>query len=84
MTKLLARHEQVSLKPMHKVQERTVTLNFNLATMFLFATYRYIMIIICAKLFSNPTMHYKITGQTRIGFTEVYAQSLGANCDLDL
>ena len=42
------------------------------------------MIIICAKLFLNPTMHYKVMGRTRTGFTEVYAQSLSTDCDLDL
>ena len=82
MTKLLAGHEQVSLKPMHNVSERTATLTFNLAIWFLFATYCLIMIIIRAKLFSNPTMHDKVMGQTRTGFTEVYAQSLSVNCDL--
>ena len=40
--------------------------------------------IICAKLFLNPTMHNKVKGRARTGFTEVYAQSLSANCDLDL
>ena len=84
MTKLLAGHEQVSLKPMHNVYERTVTLTFHLATWFLFATHHLIMIIICAKLFSNPTMHKKVMGRTGKGFTEVYAQSLSADYDLDL
>ena len=51
MTKYLAGHEQVSLKPMHKVKKRTVTLTFDLATWFLFVTHYLIMIIICAKLF---------------------------------
>ena len=37
-----------------------------------------------AKLFSNPTMHNKVMGWTQTGFTEVYAQSLSADCDLDL
>ena len=41
------------------------------------------MIIICAKLFSNPTMHNKVMGPTRTGFTEVYAHSLSVDCDLD-
>ena len=41
------------------------------------------MMIICAKLFSNPVMHKKIMGRTRTGFTEVYAQSLSAGCDFD-
>ena len=42
------------------------------------------MMIICAQLFSNPTMHNKVMGRTRTGFTEVYAQILSADCDLDL
>ena len=28
------------------------------------------MIIICAKLFSNPTMHNKVMGRTCTGFTD--------------
>ena len=27
---------------------------------------------------------YKVMGRTRTGFTEIYAQSLSVNCDLDL
>ena len=42
------------------------------------------MIIICAKLFSNPTMHNEVMCRTRTGFTEVYVQSLSADCDLYL
>ena len=42
------------------------------------------MIIICAKLFLHPTMQNKIMGPPRTGFTEVYAQKLSVNCDLDL
>ena len=42
------------------------------------------MMIICAKLFSNPSMHNKVMGLTQTGFPEVYAQSLSADCDLDL
>ena len=52
--------------------------------MVLFATHRFIMMIICAKLFSNPTMHNKVMGQTRAGFTEVYVQSLSVESDLHL
>ena len=84
MTKLLAGHGQVSLKPMPKVSERTVTSTFNLLIWFLIATHHLIMIIICANLFSSPTMHNKSMGRTRTGFTEVYAQSLSVDCDLDL
>ena len=84
MTKLLAGHEQVSLKSMHKVKEQTGTLTFNLATWSFFVTHCHIMIIICAKLISNPTMHNKVIGRTRTGISEDYAQSLSANCDLDL
>ena len=59
MTKLWAGHKQVSLKSMHKVL--TVTLTFDLATWFLFATYPLVMKI-CANLFINPTMHDKVMG----------------------
>ena len=52
--------------------------------MVLFATHRLVKMIICAKLFWNPTVHNKVMGRTRTGFTEVYAQSLSADCDLDL
>ena len=62
----------------------TVTLTFDLAIQFLLATYHRVIMIIFTKLFSNPTMHNKVMGLTRPGFTEVYAQSLSANCDLDL
>ena len=62
----------------------TVTLTFDLVTWFLFATHSLFMMIICAKLFSNPTLHNKLIGRTWTGFTKVYAQSLSADCDLDL
>ena len=62
----------------------TVTLTFDLAIWLLFATHRLVIMIISAKLFSNPTMHNKVMGWTRTGFTEVYAQSFSADCDLDL
>ena len=42
------------------------------------------MMIICANLFSNLTMHNKVMGRTRTGATEVYAQSLSVDRDLDL
>ena len=29
-------------------------------------------------------MHNQVIGRTQTGFTEVYAQSLSADCDLDL
>ena len=77
-------HEQISLKSMHKVRVQTVTMTFKLAIWFLFATHCLVMMIICAKSFLNLTMHYKVMGRTRTGFTEVYAQSLSADCDLDL
>ena len=63
---------------------RTETLTFDLATWLWFATYRLVMMIICAKLLSNPIMYNKVMGRTRPDFTEVYAQSLSADCDLDL
>ena len=59
-------------------------LNFDLATLILFTTHCLVMIIICAKLFLNSNVHNKVMGRTRTGFTEVYAQSLSADCDLDL
>ena len=34
--------------------------------------------------FLNFTMHNKVMSRTRTGFTEVYEQSLSADCDLDL
>ena len=77
-------HEQVSLKSMHKVLVRTVTLTFDLATWFLIMTHCLVMRIICAKLFLNPTMHNKIMGRTRTGSTEVNAKSLSVHYDLDL
>ena len=43
---------------------KTMTLTFEVATWFLFVTYDLVMLIICAKLFSNPTMHNKVMGQT--------------------
>ena len=61
-----------------------MTLTFDLATCFLITTHCLVVMIICAKLFSNPTMHNKVMGQTRTGSTEVYAQSLSADCDLNL
>ena len=42
------------------------------------------MMIICAKLFLNPTMYNKVMGWTQTGSTEVYAQSVSAECDFDL
>ena len=84
ITKLWVAYEQVSLKIMHKVLVWNVTLIFDLGTQFLFATHRLVMMIICAKLFSNPTMHNTVIGRTRTDFTEVYAQSLSVDCDLDL
>ena len=61
-----------------------MTLTFNLATWFLFATHYIVMKSIFAKLFSNPFMHDKVIDRTRTCFTEAYAQNLSANCDLGL
>ena len=69
---------------MQKVKVVTVTLTFDPAIWFLLATHYLVMMIICAKLFSNPTMHNKVKGRTQTGFTEVYAQCISADCDLDL
>ena len=84
ITKLWVGHEQVLLNSMHKVLVRTVTLTFDLATWFFFATHRLVMINIFAISFLNPTMHNKAMGRTPTGFTEVYAQSLSAEWDFDL
>ena len=35
-------------------------------------------------IFLSPSMHNKVMGRTQTGFTEVFAQSLSADCDLDL
>ena len=64
MIKLLAGHKRVLLKPKFKSR---LTLTFDLATWLLFATYRLVilvMMIICANLFLNPTMHNKLMGRT--------------------
>ena len=82
--KVMVGHEHVSLKSMLKVYVRTVTVTFNLAIWFFFATHRLVIIIICAKSFLNLPMRNKVMGRTRTGFSEVYAQRLSANCDLDL
>ena len=42
------------------------------------------MMIICTKISSNPTTHDKVMGWAQTGVTEAYAQSLSADCDLDL
>ena len=67
-----------------EVYAQSLSVDFDLATWFLFATHRLVMIIVCAKFFPNPTLHNKVMGWTRKGFTEVYAQSLSVDCDLDL
>ena len=82
--KIIARTRTGFIEVYAIVQEWTVTFTLNLATWFLFETYCLIMIIICAILFSNPTMHNKVMGPKRTAFTEVYAQSLSADCNLDL
>ena len=57
-----------------------MTLNFELATGFLFATHPFVMIIICATLFINPNIDDQVMVS---GFTEIYAHSLSADCDID-
>ena len=86
MKKLLVKHEQVPLKPKHKVEVPTVTLSFYmyLMTWFLFMIYCFVMMIICPKLFLNPTKHDRDMGRTGTGFTEANSQSLRGDCDLDL
>ena len=58
--KVMGRHEQVSLKCMHKVIVQTVTQTFDQTTCFLFMTHCFVLMIICTKLFSNPTMLEKV------------------------
>ena len=81
---VMGRHEQVSLKSMHKVYVQTVTQIFDLETWFLFMTQCFVMMIICTTLFSNLTMHDKVMVLRWTSFIEAYAQSLRADCDLDL
>ena len=52
--------------------------------MVLFATHCLVTMIIGVKSFINPTMHNTVMGRTGTGFTKVYAQSLSADCELDL
>ena len=54
----MGRHEQVSLKSMHKVYGQTVT--FDLMTWFLFMIHCLVRMITCTILFLNPTMHDKV------------------------
>ena len=42
------------------------------------------IVIICIKFFSNLTVHDKNVILTKTSFNEAYAQSLRANCDLDV
>ena len=58
--------------------------DIDLTTWFLFLTHCFVMMIICTKLFSNPTMHDKVTVLTWRSFSEAYAQSLRVDWDLDL
>ena len=50
-----------------------MTLTFELAARFLFAACHFVMMIISAQLFSNPTMHDKVMGWTQTAATETYA-----------
>ena len=83
MTKLWVGQEQVSLKPMHKVKLWTVTLTFDLATWFLLVTHRLVMMIICAKLFSNPTMQDTLlvhTNENTHNDTHTHTQRVNSIC----
>ena len=57
---------------------------FNLATWVLCRTHCFIMMIMSVTciLFIKPIVHVKVTGRTRTGVTEAYAQSLRADYDL--
>ena len=83
-SKLMGRTRTIFTEVYAQNLMRTVTLTFDLATWFLFVTHRLVIMIICAKLFLNPTMHNEVMGRTQTGFTDVYAQSFSADCDLDL
>ena len=52
------------IESMQEIYVRTVTLTIDLVTWFLFPTHRLVMMIICTKLFSNPTVHNKVMGRT--------------------
>ena len=53
---------------------RTVTLVFDLATWFLFATHRLVIMIICAILFSNPFMYGLVMARTRFWNTHTHTE----------
>jgi hypothetical protein len=48
-----------------KLQNDSVTLTFEVGMWFLDATHHLDEVDICAKLFKNPSMYYKVTGRTR-------------------
>ena len=50
-----------------------MTLTFKLVAWFLQATNRFIMMIICAKYFRNPTLKNKVMDRTGICVTIAYA-----------
>ena len=81
--KVMGRTQTGFTKPVHLCTEYA-DCDLDLATCVLFTTHCLVMVIICADLFINPTMHGKVMCQTQTGFTEAYAQSLRADCDLDL
>ena len=61
-----------------------MTLHFELLTGFLYATNPLVMIIICATLFINPNIDDQVMDRREQVFTEIYEQSLSADCDIDL
>ena len=73
-------HVQFSLKSMHKVKVRNVTLTFDLATWFLFATHRLVMMIICTKLISNPIMYSYVMAGARFWNTQTHTQRVNSIC----
>ena len=52
--------EQVSLKPMHKLSVRIVTLAFDLAAWLLHVTHSRFMMIVCANNFQKPPCMKKL------------------------
>ena len=69
---------------MHKVEVRTVTLTFDIATSFLFATHCHVMIVIEANYLQIQICITKLwVGHKKVSL-QVYAKGLSGDCDLDL
>ena len=55
--------QQAFIVTYEKVKVWSMTLNFELAARFLFATHPLVMIIICATLFTNPNTDDQVMGR---------------------